>query len=211
MARRSRSSSACRPDDDYRGHALRGPRLPQDFGEVPQTRGFKAAAHSPVQAHPARYGPKVRSRAEVPGGSYLAGSGPVRLCRPIPISPLSRRRSSSGFIVASWSNRLVIGFELYSVHHRGGANGSRIPLLPQRMGRHEPMSCRGRSPKSTRLRDQCRWPRIVLAGTAAVGRAKTLARIEVPFTGGRGDRPGWRLGASPLGSGADDPPSLTTK
>jgi len=75
--------------------------------------------------------------------------------------------------------------------HRGGANGARIRLEPQRgWAVNEPEELARVLAKIDELRgDMSMADAIVLAGSAAVGKAARDAGfdIEVPFTGGRGD------------------------
>ncbi|WP_419816592.1 catalase/peroxidase HPI [Glacieibacterium sp.] len=75
--------------------------------------------------------------------------------------------------------------------HRGGANGARIQLLPQRnWAVNEPAELATVLAKLEELRGSLSMAdAIVLAGTAAVEKAARDAgfAIDVPFTGGRGD------------------------
>jgi catalase-peroxidase len=75
--------------------------------------------------------------------------------------------------------------------HRGGANGARIRLAPQKdWAVNEPDELRSVLAKIEELRGGLSMAdAIVLAGTAAVEKAAKDARfnVEVPFTGGRGD------------------------
>ena len=75
--------------------------------------------------------------------------------------------------------------------HRGGANGARIRLAPQKdWAVNEPDELAKVLAKIDELRGNLSMAdAIVLAGTAAVEKAAKDAgyRIEVPFTGGRGD------------------------
>jgi catalase-peroxidase len=75
--------------------------------------------------------------------------------------------------------------------HRGGANGARIRLAPQKdWAVNEPDELGGILAKIDQLRGSLSMAdAIVLAGTAAVEKAARDAgfNVEVPFTGGRGD------------------------
>ncbi len=75
--------------------------------------------------------------------------------------------------------------------HRGGANGARIRLAPQKdWAVNEPEELGRTLAKIDELRGPLSMAdAIVLAGTAAVEKAARDAgfRVEVPFTGGRGD------------------------
>ncbi|MEO5613228.1 MAG: peroxidase family protein, partial [Sphingomicrobium sp.] len=75
--------------------------------------------------------------------------------------------------------------------HRGGANGARIRLAPQKdWAVNEPEELARTLAKIDELRGGLSMAdAIVLAGTAAVGQAAKDAgfAIDVPFTGGRGD------------------------
>jgi catalase-peroxidase len=75
--------------------------------------------------------------------------------------------------------------------HRGGANGARIRLAPQKdWAVNEPEELRRILAKIDELRGPLSMAdAIVLAGTAAVEKAASGAGfdVEVPFTGGRGD------------------------
>ena len=75
--------------------------------------------------------------------------------------------------------------------HRGGANGARIRLAPQKdWAVNEPEELAKVLAKIDELRGSLSMAdAIVLAGTAAVEKAARDAgfAVEVPFTGGRGD------------------------
>ena len=141
-------------------------------------------------------GPKARYLGpEVPArGSDLAGPGTRRHGRrATPKSPRSRRRSSSsGLTVGQLVKTAWASASTYrKSDHRGGANGARIRLAPQKDWEvNEPDELAKVLAKLDELRGSMSMAdAIVLGGTAAVEKAAKDAGfdVEVPFIGGRGD------------------------
>ena len=186
-------------DDDHRRHGAQdGPRVPQDLGEVPQRSRSVQGRLRPrlVQADPPRHGPQgPLPRAGSAGrGPDLAGSGPGRhQAVRRATSPRSRRRSSTaGFSVGQLVKTAWASASTYRrSDHRGGANGARIRLAPQKdWAVNEPDELAKVLAKIDELRGSLSMAdAIVLGGTAAVEKAARDAgfNVEVPFTGGRGD------------------------
>jgi catalase-peroxidase len=112
------------------------------------------------------------------------------------ISSLKRRILSSGLtsaelISTAWDSARTFR----SSDYRGGANGARIRLEPQRnwVG-NEPVRLNKVLTTLNEIQSSCGFPvsmadLIVLGGTAAIEQAARLAgvEVEVPFTAGRGD------------------------
>lgn len=112
------------------------------------------------------------------------------------ISSLKRRILSSGLtsaelISTAWDSARTFR----SSDYRGGANGARIRLEPQRnwVG-NEPVRLNKVLTTLNEIQSACGFPvsmadLIVLGGTAAIEQAARLAgvEVEVPFTAGRGD------------------------
>jgi catalase-peroxidase len=90
--------------------------------------------------------------------------------------------SASLLVKAAWASASTYR----RTDHRGGANGARIRLAPQKdWAVNDPEELAGVIAKIDELRGPLSMAdAIVLAGTAAVEQA---AGAEVPFTGGRGD------------------------
>ena len=132
-------------------------------------------------------GPKVRYLGpEVPaGGSDLAGPGPGRhhACR----TPMSRAFKSkilgAGFSIGQLVKTAWASASTYRrSDHRGGANGARIRLAPQKdWAVNEPEELAEVSwPRSTSCAAACQMAdAIVLAGTAAVEKAAKDAGFDI--------------------------------
>ncbi len=140
-------------------------------------------------------GPKVRYLGpEVPAEDLIWQD-------PVPAAPVPSQADIDGFKQKILGSGLTIGQLVKTAwasassyrrsDHRGGANGARIRLAPQKdWAVNEPEELAGILAKIEELRGSLSMAdAIVLAGTAAVEKAARDAGfdVEVPFAGGRGD------------------------
>jgi catalase-peroxidase len=140
-------------------------------------------------------GPKVRYLGpEVPGEDLIwqdpvpAGSKPSDAdVAAFKSAILGSGLSVSQLVKAAWAS----GSTYRKTDHRGGANGARVRLAPQKdWAVNEPAELSATLAKIESLRGSLSMAdAIVLAGSAAVEKAAKDAGfdIAVPFTGGRGD------------------------
>jgi len=140
-------------------------------------------------------GPKVRYQGpEVPEEDLIwqdpvpAGSKPSDA----DVSAFKTKILDAGFSVGQLVKAAWASASTYrKTDHRGGANGARIRLAPQKdWAVNEPDELASVLAKIDEVRGGLSMAdAIVLAGTAAVEKAARVAgsNVEVPFTGGRGD------------------------
>ena len=140
-------------------------------------------------------GPKVRYLGpEVPGEDLIwqdpvpAGAAPSGG----DVSSFKQAILGSGLTVSQLVKAAWASASTYRVSdHRGGANGARVRLAPQKDWKvNEPEELAGTLTKIDELRGGLSMAdAIVLAGTAAIEKAARDGghSIDVPFTGGRGD------------------------
>jgi len=140
-------------------------------------------------------GPKVRYQGpEVPEEDLIwqdpvpAGSKPSDA----DVSAFKSKILDAGFSVGQLVKAAWASASTYrKTDHRGGANGARIRLAPQKdWAVNEPDELASVLAKIDEVRGGLSMAdAIVLAGTAAVEKAARVAgsNVEVPFTGGRGD------------------------
>jgi catalase-peroxidase len=140
-------------------------------------------------------GPKVRYLGPEVPAEDLIWQDPVPAGRDpssAEVQAFAKAILNSGFTIGQLVKTAWASASTYrQSDHRGGANGARIRLEPQRgWAVNEPEELAQVLAKIDELRGQMSMAdAIVLAGSAAVGKAARDAGfdIEVPFTGGRGD------------------------
>lgn len=140
-------------------------------------------------------GPKIRYKGpEVPAEDLIWQD-------PVPAGSVPSEADVAAFKSAILSSGLAIGQLVKAAwasastyrksDHRGGANGARVGLAPQKdWAANEPVTLAATLAKIESLRGNLSMAdAIVLAGSAAVEKAAKDAGcdISVPFTGGRGD------------------------
>ncbi|MEO7564241.1 MAG: catalase/peroxidase HPI, partial [Sphingomicrobium sp.] len=140
-------------------------------------------------------GPKVRYLGPEVPTEDLIWQDPVPAGSAAPDADISTFKSKildSGFSIGQLVKTAWASASTYrKSDHRGGANGARIRLAPQKdWAINEPAELAKILAKIDELRGAMSMAdAIVLAGTAAVERAASDSgfKVKVPFTGGRGD------------------------
>jgi catalase-peroxidase len=186
-------------DADHRPGAAHGPGLREDLAPLPgEPRPVRGRLRPRlVQAHPPRHGTALAlPRPEVPaGGAALAGPDPGldRGTSDADIAAAKQGLADSGLTVQQLvKTAWAAASSFRGSDKRGGANGGRIRLAPQRTGRS---TTRASSRSSRHPRGPAAGTNIsladliVLAGNAGVEQAAKAAGVDVtvPFTPGRGD------------------------
>ena len=178
---------AFKMDPEYRKIAERFRKDPQAFADAFARAWFKLTHRD--------MGPKARYLGPEVPGEDLIWQDPVpagRMPADGDVAEFKRKLLDSGLTVSELVKAAWASASTYRMSdHRGGANGARVRLEPQRdWAVNDPAELNKVLARLDELRGGLSMAdAIVLAGSAAVEKAARDAgyNVTVPFTGGRGD------------------------
>jgi catalase-peroxidase len=178
---------AFKMDPEYRKISERFRNDPQAFADAFARAWFKLTHRD--------MGPKARYLGPEVPGEDLIWQDPVpagRMPSDNEIAELKRKILDSGLTISELVKAAWASASTYrQSDHRGGANGARVRLEPQRNWKvNDPAELSKVLAKLDELRGNVSLAdAIVLGGSAAVEKAAKDAgfNVQVPFTGGRGD------------------------
>jgi catalase-peroxidase len=178
---------AFKMDPDYRKIAERFQANPDEFADAFARAWFKLTHRD--------MGPKARYLGSEVPQEDLIWQDPVpagRMPSDSDVADLKRKILDSGLTVSELVKAAWASASTYrQSDHRGGANGARVRLSPQKdWAVNDPPELQKVLSKLDELRGNMSLAdAIVLGGSAAVEKAANDAgyRVTVPFTGGRGD------------------------